>query len=113
MTPVSEFAKSLTEKPTVIPKIANKVSIAVDEIYSNIINYSGAAIATISYDLMTFTDDGIPYNPLEAEDPDVTLPAEERKIGGLGIFMGKNMTEGMEYTYEDDKHVLSLVICLG
>ena len=119
MIPVSEFAKSLTEKLAVVPKIANKVSIAVDEIYSNIINYSGAELATISYEIkdgrlyMTFTDDGIPYNPLEAEEPDITLSAEERKIGGLGIFMVKKMTESMEYTYEDDKNILSLVISLN
>lgn len=116
---VSEFAKSLTEKLTVVPKIANKVSIAVDEIYSNIVNYSGAEIATISYEIkdgrlyMTFTDDGIPYNPIKAEEPDITLSAEERKIGGLGIFMVKKMTESMEYTYEDDKNILSLVISLN
>ena len=116
---VSEFAKSLTEKLTVVPKIANKVSIAVDEIYSNIVNYSGADLATISYEIkdgrlyMTFTDDGIPYNPIKAEEPDVTLSAEERKIGGLGIFMVKKMTESMEYTYEDDKNILSLVISLN
>ena len=119
MIPVSEFAKSLTEKLTVVPKVANKVSIAVDEIYSNIINYSGAELATISYEIkdgrlyITFTDDGIPYNPLEAEEPDITLSAEERKIGGLGIFMVKKMTESMEYTYEDDKNILSLVISLN
>lgn len=119
MIPVSEFAKSLTEKLAVVPKIANKVSIAVDEIYSNIINYSGAELATISYEIkdgklyITFTDDGIPYNPLKAEEPDVTLSAEERKIGGLGIFMVKKMTESMEYTYEDEKNILKLVIALS
>ena len=119
MIPVSEFAKSLTEKLAVVPKVANKVSIAVDEIYSNIVNYSGAELATISYEIkdgrlyMTFTDDGIPYNPIKAEEPDVTLSAEERKIGGLGIFMVKKMTESMEYTYEDDKNILSLVISLN
>ena len=116
---VSEFAKSLTEKLTVVPKIANKVSIAVDEIYSNIVNYSGAELATISYEIkdgrlyITFTDDGIPYNPLEAEEPDITLSAEERKIGGLGIFMVKKMTESMEYTYEDEKNILKLIIALS
>ena len=119
MIPVSEFAKSLTEKLTVVPKIANKVSIAVDEIYSNIVNYSGADLATISYEIkdgrlyMTFTDDGIPYNPIKAEEPDVTLSAEERKIGGLGIFMVKKMTESMEYTYEDEKNILKLIIALS
>ena len=115
---VSEFAKTLTEKLAVVPKIANKVSIAVDEIYSNIINYSNAKLATVSYSIkdgklyMTFSDDGIPYNPLEAEEPDVTLSIEERKIGGLGIFMVKKMTESMEYAYEDEKNILRIVIAL-
>ena len=119
MIPVSEFAKSLTEKLAVVPKVANKVSIAVDEIYSNIVNYSGAELATISYEIkdgglyITFTDDGIPYNPIKAEEPDVTLSAEERKIGGLGIFMVKKMTESMEYTYEDEKNILKLIIALS
>ena len=119
MIPVSEFAKSLTEKLAVVPKVANKVSIAVDEIYSNIINYSGAELATISYEIkdgrlyITLTDDGSPYNPLEAEEPDITLSAEERKIGGLGIFMVKKMTESMEYTYEDEKNILKLIIALS
>lgn len=117
--PVNEFAEALTERLSVVPKIANKVSIAIDEIYSNIINYSGAEATTISYSIkdrklyITFTDDGIPYNPLKAEEPDITLPAEERKIGGLGIFMVKKMTESMEYNYENDKNVLRLVIALS
>ena len=119
MIPVSEFAESLTEKLSVVPKVANKVNIAVDEIYSNIINYSGAEIATVSYCIkdgklyITFTDDGVPYNPLEAEEPDTTLSAEERKIGGLGIFMVKKMTESMDYTYEDDKNILKLTMALS
>lgn len=116
---VSEFAKSLTEKLTVVPKIANKVSIAVDEIYSNIINYSGAELATISYEIkdgrlyMTFTDDGIPYNPIKAEEPDVTLSAEERKIGGLGIFMVKKIIQSMDYTYKGEKNILKFIIALS
>lgn len=119
MLPVSEFVNSLTDKLSVVPKVANKVSIAVDEIYSNIVNYSEARMATVSYQIkdsklyLTFIDDGIPYNPLEAEEPDITLTAEERKIGGLGIFMVKKMTESMEYIYEDDKNVLKLTILLS
>ncbi|MGN0178600.1 MAG: SpoIIE family protein phosphatase, partial [Monoglobaceae bacterium] len=115
---VMNFAQSLTEKLSVVPKIAGKVNIAIDEIYSNIVRYSGANIASVSYNIeggrlnMTFEDDGIPYNPLEAEEPDVTLSAEEREIGGLGIFMVRKMTESMEYTYEDNKNILRLAIVL-
>ena len=90
-----------------------------DEIYANIVNYSKATLATIFYSIengklrISFTDNGIPYNPLEASEPDVTLSAEERQIGGLGIFMVKKMTESMEYEYADGKNVLSLVIALS
>ncbi len=116
---VQSFAEDLTKKLAVVPKVSNKVNIAFDEIYSNIVNYSNADIAEIKYEIvggkliLTFFDNGTPYNPLETKEPDVTLSAEERKIGGLGIFMVKKMTESMEYTYEDDKNILSLVISLN
>ena len=61
---------------------------------------------------ISFADNGIPYNPLEATEPDTTLSAEEREIGGLGIFMVKKMTEIMEYEYKDDKNILTLVIAI-
>lgn len=116
---VSDFAQLLTSKLDVLPKISSKVSIAIDEIASNIINYSNAGTAEISYSIeggklnLTFIDDGKPYNPLETEDPDITLSAEERQIGGLGIFMVKKMTESMDYKYENNKNILKLVMALN
>lgn len=118
MPVVGKFAEMITEKISVVPKISNKVNIAIDEIYSNILNYSKAQLATISYNIqdgklhLTFVDNGVKYNPLEAEEPDITLSAGDREIGGLGIFMVKKMTESMEYSYEDNKNVLKLVISL-
>lgn len=115
---VQSFGAGLTERLAVMPKIANKVNIAIDEIYSNIVNYSGADIAEIKYEIadgkliLTFTDNGTEYNPLETKEPDVTLSAEERKIGGLGIFMVRKMTESMEYKYENERNILKLVIAL-
>ena len=90
-----------------------------DEVYANIVNYSKANLVSIFYKIengklqISFTDNGVPYNPLEAAEPDTTLSAEERDIGGLGIFMVKKMTESMEYEYKDEKNVLSLVISLS
>ncbi len=115
---VNSFADSLTSKLEVVPKVANKINIIFDEIYTNILNYSRATTCTVSYSIdgrklhITFTDNGIEYNPLSAAEPDITLSAEEREIGGLGIFMVKKMTESMEYTYEDNKNILKLVILL-
>jgi anti-sigma regulatory factor (Ser/Thr protein kinase) len=107
---VGAFADSLSAKLETQPKIANKINIVFDEIYANIVNYSKATLATIFYSIengklrISFTDNGIPYNPLEAAEPDVALSAEEREIGGLGIFMVKKMTESMEYEYINDKN---------
>ena len=90
-----------------------------DEIYANIVNYSKATLATVSYNIengklrIVFADNGIPYNPLEAAEPDTSLSAEEREIGGLGIFMVKKMSESMEYEYTDNKNILTIVISLS
>ena len=114
-----DFADALSAKLKILPKIASKINIVFDEIYTNIVNYSKATLATVSYKIeggklcLTFIDNGIAYNPLEADDPDVTLSAEERKIGGLGIFMVKKMTESMTYEYTDGKNMLTLVIALS
>ena len=81
-------------------KIQTQLDIAVEEIYVNIASYAyvpGSGNAEIGIEIsrepeaaiIRFTDSGIPYNPLAKEDPDITLPAEERPIGGLGIYMVK------------------------
>ncbi len=58
--------------------------------------------------MITFIDSGIPYNPLAKEDPDVSLSAEERSIGGLGIFMVKKTMDRMEYEYTDKQNILKM-----
>ncbi|WP_028243494.1 ATP-binding protein [Pseudobutyrivibrio ruminis] len=58
---------------------------------------------------MIFEDEGRPYNPLEKEDPDVTLAVEDREIGGLGIYIVKKRMDDVSYEYKDGKNVLSLM----
>ena len=58
---------------------------------------------------LTFIDSGVPYNPLEKDDPDTTLSAEDRKIGGLGIFLVKKSMDDMRYECKDGKNILTLV----
>ena len=53
---------------------------------------------------ITFIDSGMQYNPLEKEDPDITLPLHKRKKGGLGIFMVKLTMDDMVYEYKDEKN---------
>ena len=111
---VAEFMESEMEKFEVSPKISMKLLIAIDEIYSNIVRYSGATEATVSinkvenYLKLQFKDNGKPYNPLEAEEPDITASAEDRSIGGLGIFMVKKMLDNVEYSYVDNYNILTL-----
>lgn len=113
---VWEFINRRTKKAELSPKISNKVQIIVDEIYSNIHMYSGATKAQVycSIDkqqlVLVFKDNGKPYNPLESTDPDITLSAEEREIGGLGIFMVKNMSSSLSYANEDGYNILTVTI---
>ena len=57
---------------------------------------------------ITFLDSGVPYDPLQKEDPDITLPAAQRDIGGLGIFMVKKSMDNVQYAYLDGKNILTL-----
>ena len=100
-------------------KILMQIDVAVEEIFVNVASYAytpNTGSVTIRMDLqekpravvITFIDSGIPYNPLAKEDPDVSLSAEERSIGGLGIFMVKKTMDKMEYEYTDQKNVLKM-----
>ena len=109
---VADFLSATLEKWETPVKLANKAKIAVDEIYSNVVYYSGATTAEI---ILTekgerleirFEDNGKPYDPTTAKEPDITLSAEEREIGGLGIFMVKKMAAEIDYKYRNGKNVL-------
>lgn len=52
--------------------------------------------------VLTFRDDGVPYNPLNRDEPDITLDAEDREIGGLGIYMTRKMMDKTEYEYKGE-----------
>jgi len=98
------------------PEIQNQIGIVIDEIFSNIVRYayhpsSGNVTIRItvdSYITIEFEDRGVAFNPLSADEPDITLPAEEREIGGLGIFMVKKIMDSVEYRREGDKNILTV-----
>lgn len=100
-------------------KAQMQIAIAVEEIFVNIAHYAYApAVGIVRIRLenpdnvdmvqITFTDKGIPYDPLAKEDPDVTLSAEERQIGGLGIYMVKKSMDAMFYEYKDKQNILQI-----
>ena len=111
---VSEFFEAELAACQAPPKVIAQVNVAIDEIFSNIARYSGATSATVGCEveggraLLRFTDNGRPYDPTRQADPDTTLGAEEREIGGLGIFMVKKTMDRIAYTYADGMNVLTV-----
>ena len=100
-------------------KTQMQIDIAVEELYVNIATYAyapGEGEATIRVETtqapgtvtITFLDRGVPYNPLAKPDPDVTLSAAERQIGGLGIYMAKKYMDDMKYEYRDGQNILTI-----
>ncbi len=96
-----------------------QIDVSVEEIFVNIANYAypdGTGSAKIQAEVtaepfsaqITFIDSGIPYDPLAKADPDVTLSAEDRQIGGLGIFMVKKSMDDVKYEFTDGQNILTL-----
>ena len=93
-----------------------QINIAIDEIYSNIVKFSGATKVTLIVEVrkatltakLTFIDDGMPYDPLKNKDPDITLSAEEREVGGLGIFIVKKTMDSVCYRRNGDNNELAI-----
>ena len=97
------------------------IDVAIDEIFSNVIFYSGLkeddkALIRVTLEdddekkiTLEFIDEGKPFNPLEMPEPDVTKPAEERDIGGLGIFMVKKSMDHVSYRNEEGKNILTIM----
>lgn len=103
-------------------KIVMQVLLCVEEIFVNVTSYAYAPetgmclvkLVTENNDgegklTITISDSGKPFNPLLKEDPDITLSADERKIGGLGIFMVKKTMDSVDYDYISGKNVLKMV----
>ena len=100
-------------------KTQMQLDIAVEELFVNIASYAyapGSGLATVRVESrsdpkrvsITFIDSGMPYDPLQTPDPDLTLPAEERRIGGLGVFMVKKSMDDMRYARSGDRNVLTI-----
>ena len=116
---VTEFVEAELEKLDFPMKSTMQISVAIDEIMSNIVRYAyqgengPATVKIITKEdpnrvYIRFEDEGVPYNPLTNQDPDVTLSAEARKIGGLGIYIVKKTMDNVRYKYEDGKNILTL-----
>ncbi len=116
---VMDFVDSRLEAAGCPVKYKMQFDLAVEEIFVNIANYAyapGTGNACVRVELsddpksvaITFTDSGKPFDPTKKADPDVTLSADERDIGGLGIFMTKKIMDDLSYEYRDGKNVLRI-----
>lgn len=119
ITEVTAFIDERLEELDCPLKAQMQIDVAVDELFGNIAQYAyeqGTGTITVRVEVIeeplsvviTFIDQGIPYDPLQKEDPDVTLSAEEREIGGLGIFIVKKTMDEVLYEYKDGQNVLKI-----
>ena len=119
LTQVLAFIDEELEACDCPPRAGMQIDVAAEELFVNIAHYAyapGTGDATIRFERraeppsveITFLDRGIPYDPLAKADPDVSLSAEEREIGGLGIYMVKKSMDGVAYAYRDGQNVLTI-----
>lgn len=111
------FVENILEENDCPLKAQTQIDVAFEEIFVNIAHYAypdGEGKAKLEVEAcpefveITFIDSGIPYDPLAKADPDITLSAEERQIGGLGIFMTKKLMDEIHYKYENNQNILTM-----
>ena len=119
METVMSFVDGELEKLDCPIKAQMQIDIAVDELFGNIAHYAyhpETGNATVRVEVtenpltvvLTFIDSGVPYNPLDKENPDVSLSAEERDAGGLGIYLVKKTMDEMSYARKDGQNILTV-----
>ena len=116
---VTDFVNEQLEALDCPMKAQMQIDIAIDELFGNIAHYAynpEIGKATVRVEVIedplavtiTFIDNGVPYDPLAKADPDTTLSAEEREIGGLGIYMVKKSMDDIAYEYKDGQNILTI-----
>ncbi len=119
LSEVLGFVDEQLEAADCAMKVQMQIDLAVEEIFVNIANYAydpETGPATVRVDVtpdgstvtITFVDNGVPYDPLAKADPDITLSADERQIGGLGIFLVKKNMDDVKYEYVNGSNILTL-----
>ena len=101
-------------------KVQTAICVAIEEVFVNVAHYAyGGGEGDVSFSIefdeesrnVTFriTDKGVPFDPLKKPDPDITLSADEREIGGLGIFITKKTMDSLEYSYSNNENILTMI----
>lgn len=116
---VTAFLDEILDEKDCPLKIRLQIDLALEEMYINIANYAytpktGEMELRVEFDeaerelTLVLIDSGIPYDPLAKKDPDVTLSAEKRKIGGLGIYLVKKTMDSMMYERRDGRNIVTM-----
>ena len=117
---VTAFVEEQLEQYDCPMKAQMQIDIAIDELFSNIAQYAytpktGKATVRVEVTedpmavVITFIDNGVPYDPLAKADPDITLSADERQIGGLGIYMVKKSMDDVRYAYRNGQNITTII----
>lgn len=125
LEPVQRFVEEQIERYDCSARVRFQLDVAVEEIFINIAKYAyrpgqagqAAVRCCVGGDplqvTIQFQDQGVPFNPLAKEDADISLSAQERQIGGLGILMVKKSMDAVRYSYEDGKNILTIQKNIG
>ena len=119
ITSVTDFVNEQLEAFGCPLKAKIQIDIAIDELFGNIAHYAykpdvGPVTVRVEVKenhlavIITFIDNGVQYDPLSAQEPDTTLPAEERSVGGLGIYIVKKSMDEITYEYKDRQNILKI-----
>lgn len=122
LEPLQNFLEVCMDEESVPAKIQYKILLSAEEIFVNQASYAytdepGSVSLTVFFEKkgeekmmhLIFSDEGVPFNPLEADDPEEGLVEDEDALGGFGIFIVKKSMSSVDYRYEDGKNVLELV----
>ena len=120
LSDVLGFVDEMLEKYECSMKIQTAVCVAIEEVFVNVARYAykgaeGEVTLGIGFDKESrtvkfrMTDKGVPFDPLKKPDPDITLSADEREIGGLGIFITKKTMDSVVYAYENGENILTMI----
>lgn len=112
------FIEGQLELAEIPMKLSMQVMVAFEEMYVNVCHYAypdseGFVLVRFKTEngflFIVLEDSGIPFNPLERQAPDITLSADERSIGGLGIFMVRKTMDDLQYEYKDGRNILTMI----
>lgn len=115
---VNAFVESHLEEAGCKPGAMMKIMVALEELFVNVAHYAysepgGKVHVSLDFEgdnmILSMKDTGTPFNPLEKADPDVGLGAEDRQIGGLGIFMVKKTMDELKYDYVDGCNIVTII----